>query len=255
MHSLKTRHISVFEYLTHDRNLRRIAYKHGIGKSTLSRWVSWDRGVMTVDKRPCVTKKTSLVNKCTAHVATQLNQNAFVHIDSIQRSIFGTYGLKVSRSTINRCRKAAGYSYKLASRSQDQQRADLAHSFFLEDDIYDDGTISIDESAFISCDSMRRGWALRGRHVFKQPPKNRRRVSLLLAVAKEGVVASEIRHGSFKGDTFAAFVRTLPVGRRILLDNAFIYITYAYLPLRVHRKLSCGTACPASRPWTQEACP
>jgi transposase len=224
MHPLKTRHISVFEYINCNPSLRKVSLKHGLTRSTLSRWVELERqGDVRKYRKAYERRKPSKSSLCTPYVKHLLNDDAFAHVDDIRRAIESSTGALVSRSTIARCRKNTGFTFKLASRSQDHQRANLDHAFFSVREVYDENTISVDESGFVSCDSSRRGWALRGRHVFKHPPKNRKRVSLLLAMSRSGVVASAIRPGSFKSDSFATFLRTLPPGKRVLLDNASIH--------------------------------
>lgn len=53
----------------------------------------------------------------------------------------------MSASTVCRCRRALGFKYKLATRTQDHQRADIHHPFFGATDDVDDA-IAVDESSF-----------------------------------------------------------------------------------------------------------
>jgi transposase len=226
MHYLKTRYVSVFEYLNMTRSLRKIAIKYSIGRSTLARWVNIEVSKRLPAKRKSWTRlKPTLTTMCSPHVQNILSRNAFAHVDDIRRELHAITGLLVSRSTVARCRREAGFTFKLSCRSQDHQRADRQHPFFADKDIYDHDTISIDESSFVSCDSTRRGWALRGKHVFKQPPRSRKRVSLLLAIDRHGVVAASMKFGSYNSVAFAEFLKSLPVNKRVLLDNASIHRT------------------------------
>jgi hypothetical protein len=42
---------------------------------------------------------------------------------------------------------------------------------------------------------------------------------LLLAIDRTGVVAFEIKKGSFNQHIFSSFIKTLPIGKTVLLDN------------------------------------
>lgn len=87
--------------------------------------------------------------------------------------------------------------------------------------------ITLDESSFVSIDSPSMGWARGSRRVPKGPPIRRKRVSLLLAIDANGIVAFEVRAGAFNGQTYAAFLARLPTNRTIIADNCCIHKTNA----------------------------
>jgi transposase len=140
-------------------------------------------------------------------------------------ALFTEHRLRVSRSTIYRCLHELGYSVKVAQRSRCHQALQLSHPFFAHSDPYSGDAISIDETSFCSSDRPRKGWGLKGVRVPKRRPGNRRRLSLILAIGHEGVVGYRTVSGSVKGSVFADFVRELPDGRPLIIDNASIHKT------------------------------
>jgi transposase len=95
----------------------------------------------------------------------------------------------------------------------------MDHPFMTTKNVYDNA-IAVDESSFLKRDMPRRGWALGASAVPKPPPKHHReRVSLILAIDKSGVVASQMKKGSFNTQSYASFLQSLPVGSRIIADN------------------------------------
>jgi hypothetical protein len=122
---------------------------------------------------------------------------------------------------VRRCLKYLKLSYKATSRTKKGQKVDLTHPFFLHKVPYGDDVISVDEASYVSCDTPRRGWSKIGSTIHKHPPKRRRVVSLLLAIDRTGVVAFEIKKGSFNQHIFSSFIKTLPIGKTVLLDNGF----------------------------------
>ena len=67
------------------------------------------------------------------------------------------------------------------------------------------------------------GWAKGSKRVPKGPPKRRKRVSLLLALDAEGVVAYKVIQGAFNGASYSEFLATLPSHRTIIADNCAIH--------------------------------
>lgn len=82
-----------------------------------------------------------------------------------------------------------------------------------------DGAIAVDESSFVSIDTPRRGWAKPNVDIPKPAPKKRERTSLLLAIDETGIVAHQMKGGSFNSVSYADFIRSLPANRRLVADN------------------------------------
>jgi transposase len=89
-------------------------------------------------------------------------------------------------------------------------------------DVYD-GAITLDEASFVSIDRPSRGWAKGSNRVGKGAPKGRTRISLLLAIDANGVVAYDIRKGAYNSDTYAEFLKRLPTNRTVVMDNCSIH--------------------------------
>ena len=128
------------------------------------------------------------------------------------------FGLKLSQTTLQRIRKSLGFKYKISTRSQAGQRANVSHPLFQDLTVFDDA-IAVDESSFLSRDRPRRGWALAGNRVPKCPPVGRKRVSILPAIDRNGVVELEHCKGAYNSQRFSHFIQKLPMHRRIILDN------------------------------------
>ncbi len=123
---------------------------------------------------------------------------------------------------MSRVRRTANFRFKRAQRAQSAHAVDPDHPFMSGEDPYSDA-ITLDESSFVSIDRPSMGWACGSERVAKGPPKHRKRVSLLLAIDAQGIVDYEVREGSFKGATYAAFLQKLPPGRSIIADNCSIH--------------------------------
>ena len=153
-----------------------------------------------------------------AIVVKLVDADPFASTMQLVRRVSVDIGTSVSLSTIARSRRRMGYKFKIAARSQEHQRADPSHPFFSTDRVYD-GAIAIDESSFISSDRPRRGWARRNKKVPKSPPTKRTRISLLLAIDQEGIVAMDHKRGAYNSASYAEFVSGLPEDRALIADN------------------------------------
>jgi transposase len=83
--------------------------------------------------------------------------------------------------------------------------------------------ICIDEAGFYVGDHSRRGYAPRGSrlHVGASRTLRRRKLTLLLAISKRGLVHFKILDHNCKKEDFVDFIQTLPVapGSTLLMDN------------------------------------
>ena len=207
---LHHRHIS--------KSYRKSATELGMGKSSISRW-SKELKISQNLKR-CPRKRSSAKSESILSlVEIIVKTDPFVTIHKLKWILQDTHRISVSLSTVYRCMKTLKMSYKVASRSPQHQVVDPQHPFLASTTpIYDDG-ISIDEACFVSCDTPKRGWAPRKCAVPKRPPKRRQTISLLLAIDRSGVVAYELRKGSFNTVSFKDFVARLPPDRKLIMDN------------------------------------
>ena len=219
MHSEKIKNRAVIHYTEFLQSLRKVAKRYNVGKSTLARWVKHKLGNM-----PRSRTRQALHATISGCISDVLKMAPFSTAEAIIRAIKRDKHVAVSKSTVYRSIGRLGLTFKLAMRCRTHQAPPLDHPF-LAGGSYDGDAISIDESSFYWNDKPSRGWGLRGRRVPKEKPVSRKRVSLILAVGKEGVVSHQVLTGGVKSSRFADFLRTLPDGRPIILDNCSIHKT------------------------------
>lgn len=221
MHSLATKLKAIVHYTHFEASIRAVARKYGVSKSTIARWVHEDTQELTCQRgqhRRAPKPRACIRGAIQETIRTCLEQNPFVTAHELVDVVSSCNNVLVSLSTIARARKALGFRYKLASRSQTHQSTPPGHAFMSEQEVYKDA-IALDESSFVNNDTPRRGWAQGSQHVPKPAPKNRQRVSLILAISRDGVVGRQLRTGSFNAQTFASFLQTLPANKRVIADN------------------------------------
>jgi transposase len=178
-----------------------------------------DEGCMETKRARRVRK--SMVRTIGDAVEAAMAANPYLTAIDLIGHVARTIGTNVSESTISRCRRSRGLRYKRVQRAQHVEDVDPSHPF-MANDVYD-GAITLDEASFVSIDRPTRGWAKGSERVGKGAPRGRSRISLLLAIDAGGVVAYDIRKGSFNSDMYAEFLKRLPPGRTLIMDNCSIH--------------------------------
>lgn len=143
-----------------------------------------------------------------------------------------------------------GHTNKAATRCKDRQPLRIDHDFLTGGDPYTEDAISFDEAGFNNTMAPRRGWSTKGTRVAK-PAHSKghgNNLSLLLAIDRNGVVASKIVKGGVIGTTVTRFFETLPPNRPIILDNYGIHKTDAVRQVCEARNLTLRFTTPYS-PW------
>ncbi len=219
-----TKFSAIVHYKQFGGTVRHVARKYGVSKSSVSRWVNDDPGCVKIKRLR--RKRKSAVKTLSKFIVQSMETSPFLTAKDLVVRVSQHLGVSVSESTISRCRKAYNYRFKRTQRSQEVQRVDRDHPFMEPHDPYE-GSITLDESSFVSIDGPIMGWARGSRRVPKGPPTRRKRISLLLAIDANGVVDFDVREGAFKGDTYAAFLSKLPTHRTIIADNCNIHKTGA----------------------------
>lgn len=195
-------------------SVRMVARVLGVSKSTAGRWIL-SKGVI----HPRKPRRTSERVITSDMVATISASRPFASCDDVRADIRDTHGIVLSASTIRRRRRESGLTFKRAARSSNVETPAADHPFMTSDDPYGDDVIAVDETCMVSSATPLYGWARSGEAVPKPSPRRRSTVSCLLAVDRAGKVLRMIRKGAFDGESFATFLRLLPSGRTILLDN------------------------------------
>ncbi len=219
MISKHIRYQAIVHYKRFGGTMRRVAKEYGVSKSSVCRWVNLDSGCL--DAKRARRARRSLVRDIGDAVDVAMAANHHMTAIDLIRHIRDTVGTVVSESTISRCRRSRGLRYKRVQRSQSSTDVDPSHPF-MTSDVYD-GAITLDESSFVSIDRPSRGWAKGSERVGKGAPKGRTRISLLLAIDANGVVAYDIRKGAYKSGTYAEFLKRLPPNRTVVMDNCSIH--------------------------------
>ena len=219
MHALQLKHRAVIHYTSFERSLRKVARRYNVSKSSLARWVKQSLGHV-----PRKRTKRKLFDRIRNIVSEAIMAQPFQTADTLRRTVRDADGCIVSRSTMYRALRKLNMSYKRSSRSREHEPVPRGHTFLLQDS-YADEPIAVDESSFYWNDVPSMGWGPKGKRVKKARPSHRTRVSLLLAVGKEGVVGYTLLAGGVKSEHFVEFVRGLPNGRPLILDNCSIHKT------------------------------
>lgn len=219
MHPTETKHRAIIHYNHFLRSIRKVAKIYKVGKSTLCRWLR-----QSIHPQKSNRNRVRLYQTVSTIVERAIASQPYSTADDLIREICSTSGAKVSRSTVYRSLKHIRHSYKRSSRSREHEAVPWNHPFLLCD-AYQGDPIAVDESSFYWNDFPRMGWGPKGKRVRKARPTDRKRVSLLLAVGKEGVIHFQTVTGGVKGTTFADFVSALPNNRPLILDNCSIHKT------------------------------
>lgn len=221
MHGADLRHRAVLHYQLHLASLRKVAKHYKVGKSTLARWVKRDLGKA---ERPRPRTRRSLHERIATVISNAIHSQPFQTADMLRETVRRETDAKVSRSTVYRTLAKLRFSHKRSARCKDHEALPLTHPF-MQRDSYEGDCIAIDESSFYLNDVPAMGWGPKGKRVKKARPTHRTRVTLILAVSKDGIVHHEIRVGKVNSLHFAAFVECLPDGRPVICDNCSIHKT------------------------------
>ena len=218
-YTARLRDRAVLHYQLHVQSLRKVARLYNIAKTTLARWLRVD--LHEVDK-PRTRVRGKLHDTIGKVLRDTISKQPFQTASELVQQIRGTTGRLVSSSTVYRSLKAINVSYKCASRCRSHDPLPRDHPF-MSMDSYSGDAIAVDESSFYWNDVPRRGWGKKGTRVKKARPTHRTRVTLILAVGREGIIHYELRTKGVKGVHFADFVRCLPDGRPLIADNCSIH--------------------------------
>lgn len=213
------------------RSFRKTAAVLEIGKSTIQRWVTGH----PITRR--ITARESKARRATALVVEALQGNPFHSAASLALDLRNK-GLFLSRSTVTRCIRRGGWSRKqtaktvLRARDQEEREAHfVAHMKGLIQQNAD--WISIDETCIWTDFVPAKGYSPRGQRLVlpeRLPGGCWKKLSLLMAIHRGGVIHSFTKEGGINGDDFAHFLRSIPSehrGKPIIMDNAAIHRTKA----------------------------
>ena len=145
-HSATLKARAVVDYLYFTRNLRAVAKRYNVSKSSVQRWVKEDaRGF----KRQRSKRKLKSVAELVHVVKRCIEENPFTTMRQIAHDVSSCTGLRISSRTANRYAHLAGKSFKKAfpvvDHCHDNQRVkDFCSAFLASPSI-----VSVDESCFL----------------------------------------------------------------------------------------------------------
>lgn len=220
MHSLDTKYKAIVHYRHFLPSLRKVAALYNVSKSSLQRWLV--NGGIPVHKQR---SKKQLSQDISTAISKALTFNPFLTANELVHVLSNDLQITISRSTTKRYIHQAGFSnkkaFRISSRSHDPNDVLSFCGDYLK---ASPKIVCIDEAGFYIGDNRRRGYAPVGKrlNVASSPQLRRTRISLALAVSKEGVIGYKLMMKSFNKQTFIDFVNSLPraVGTTtVILDN------------------------------------
>ena len=207
-------------------SLRMVARACGVSKSSVFVWTSSPRERSNTKRGP-----NALHSRIKGAILDSVQRCPLVTAVEISAEVYDATGLMVSRTTVYKSLKLLNISHKIASRCRMHQPRNMSHPFFHGDPFSHDA-MAFDEAGFYINSVPKRGWGKKGHRVPKAQIARSARLSLLLVTDRHGVVASRLLAGGVKGSHIADFIKTLPKGRPMILDNA-----------ASHRTKEVGVAC------------
>jgi transposase len=218
MHSLDVKYKAIVHYTHFCKSLRRVAKLYGIGKSTLQRWVNAKKSHSDLRRAKKPASRLALM----AIVKRTLEANPFSTMSVIVQSLKAACGVVVSPSTASRIVKQTGFTKKKAFRTSsspyDPQRV-LSHAY----NTSRDDVICVDEACFYLGDHPKTGYAPKGRrlNVASNPCLRRKKLTLIMAVGRSGVLYYDISDCNVNKMLFLDFIKRLPCppGTVVLMDN------------------------------------
>ena len=242
------KYMAMVDYKHYDRNLRRVAKRHNVSKSSLSRWLNAE-GYCCKRRR----RRRSLVD--IERVLTRfVKKTPYVTLSDMAKHLESELGLKRGLSSVHRYCQQSKITHKRVSRVADvhtipySEYDELRELFGSGEDI-----ISIDETCFYLNSLPNYGYAKRGcraRFRAHRHTMARCKVSLILAVSDKGVVAFKVLKGSCNSEVFAEFIQNMALanGTKLLMDNVGFHKTTSVKKV-IERKHCTAVYTPPYSPW------
>ena len=197
-----------------------------VSQRTIQRWVKKGK-IECPGKSPRI-RSRSLTLEQEEAVLEFIENNAGVFLDEIVDFVFETFDVCISTSTVSRLLRRNDFSRKRGTRVNIklQQTAGMR---FLEDirPIYDASPLtfaSLDEMSVMLNLAPTHGYARRGvRAIIPQPSKRTVSWMLTLCISAAGFVFWDMRDSTINAEVFSEFLRRLPDGLTLILDNASVH--------------------------------
>jgi transposase/transposase-like protein len=216
----ETRLKAIIHYENFPGSIRFISRLYSVSRSSLSRWVrkqSADEKCLPKRKRTRVTKYSPVV----PYLVNLVTENPYMTCTDIRRALYLKHGVSPSSTSVYRSLRQSNITHKRAQLTRLESSL-KDHPLYHQQAPYEN-VIAIDECHFNASDYVRYGWAPKRERLSKRKNDRPQRLSLLLAVSKRGVVASQIVRGRVDSSVFIDFLSKLPSGTNLMLDNASIH--------------------------------
>jgi transposase len=214
---LATRFKAVVHYTHFLNSLRKVSKLYNVSKSSLHRWIRNDPRALAVAKQVSRKRRVSAFASVQDIIKEEMEANPFMTMNGLSRVLKERCGLNRARTTVGRYRAACGFAWKKAFRTvvpkHDPQRVQAfceAHLSCREN------LVCIDEACFYVGDHPKRGYSQRGRRLTVATSRTVRRTkyTLLMAVARTGLVHYKILDHNCKKPDFVQFIGELDVPHR-----------------------------------------
>lgn len=218
------------------KSYRKVAFKTGISKSTIHRWCTKFHFMFAIHKSKTKKKTRSRKFKdlCNhiKHVFSIEEKLRFLSLQSIRDAVSKHFQYKdlPHLSTIHRCIKKSGISRRrfanivvVKGNNNLQGKIDTFKTAIR--DVQDDAIMCIDETGFSNHSNAFYGYFQRGKTPISITQTKREKMSSIVAITKNGVVASQVQEKPYNKDSFLAFLKdkvlpTIPIEvKYLLMDN------------------------------------
>lgn len=215
----EVRYKALVHYKHFDRSLRRVSKLYGVSKSSLQRWVQKDPSAQR-----CARRRQRILPSVKACIEGSIKANPFITMNQLAGVVQRQCGVNRSSSTMGRYRRACGITRKKAFRVVDAQHdLEKVLGFCRQHVAIGDELVCIDEAGFYVGEHGRYGYMSKGQrlNILAGRTMRRTKYTLLMAIAKSGVVHYKILDHNCKKADFITFISELPVapGSALLMDN------------------------------------
>jgi transposase len=246
----ETRYKAVVHYTHFSGSLRHVSKLYGVSKSSLQRWIITQRGgSVRMNMRRPVRQVSNQVRQC---VQQHLTTNPFTTLDQLASHLQRECSVRMSRSSAGRLLHKLRWSKKNVLPIVDVQHAPANVLGFCQQYRSCDANdiICIDEAGFYIGDHGRRGWSPVGQRAMIKRGRTLRRekLTLLMAVSRQGVVAFQVLPHNCKKADFVQFIHSLPLtpGKVLLMDNIAFHHSHETLDAIKQKQASCLFTLPYS---------
>ena len=234
-HPLALRERVVEAYENGEGTILELARRFKVGEASVNRWLSRKRKTGSVEpsamggaRRPRIIQDEG--EKFLEQVLQDVPDSTLAELTLAYQEEFG---VSVSAETVRKALKNMGYTKKKANfRSPKVEREDVIEKQrkFVEtmQDLKAEQIVFLDESGVNTAMNRKYGWSRRGERVRLLCPKRGKKLTIIGAIALDGVRARRELEGALNGETFKAFLREelgpkLRKGDVVIMDQLSVH--------------------------------